>query len=158
VLVSVLLAGCNLVALDTLTPTPGRLSAGFVEPATGARVSEGAEVVFQLVGRDESRAAGGVVRLELYIDSTLVASAVPQTGVPEPVFTATMNWRAAGPGLHPALAIAYGADGTASEPAAIAVFVEPARSPGVSPPASPSRSSPDGVGSDRVFRLTQLDG
>ncbi len=116
---------CNLsAAAPTPMPTPDLPRTEILSPLNNARVIEGTEFEFDVVGRDETV---GIARLELRIDETTVHEVTPTGDEAVPVFRATMNWLAAGVGLHIVEAIAYRADGTPSDATLINIEVVPAQ-------------------------------
>jgi hypothetical protein len=119
-------AGCNLSAV---TPTPAPRDAPTIRfqlPAPDATFREGEEVEILLVAQDEG---AGVARVELLVDDLLHQQGEPVASAAVPVFTVTMNWLAQGIGLHAFSAIAFRADGTASDPAHLRILVAPSGSP-----------------------------
>lgn len=121
-LLVMLLTGCNLTQGGSATPTllPDLPQVEILEPANNRQIYEGTEFDFDIVARDEG---AGIVRIELYIDDTIINSASPVDAESVPVFRVTMNWLAEGQGLHTVEAVAYRADGTQSDPALINIEV-----------------------------------
>ncbi len=69
--------------------------------------------------------AGGIVRVELYVDEQLQQTSESSAeGLQD--YRVTMNWFAKETGWHKFAAVAYRADGTASHPHIIALEVIPA--------------------------------
>lgn len=123
--IAMLLLACNLSTTPpTPLPTPDLPRTEILAPANNARVIEGVEFEFDVVGRDETL---GIAKLELRIDDTTVHEVTPTDVAAVPVFRATMNWLAAGVGLHSVEAIAYRPDGTPSDAALINIEVVPAQ-------------------------------
>jgi hypothetical protein len=116
---------CNLSTTQpTPLPTPDLPRTEILAPANNARVVEGTEFEFDVVGRDDTL---GIAKLELRIDETTVHEVMPTEGGAVPVFRATMNWLAAGVGLHVVEAVAYRPDGTTGDAALINIEVVPAQ-------------------------------
>lgn len=88
-----------------------------------AQVHTGDEVTFLLLAEDQN--GPGVARVELMVDDHLHQEGTPEVSGAVPVFTVEMRWKANGPGLHSISAVAFRADGTASDPATIVVEVIP---------------------------------
>lgn len=124
-LLLVILAACNLSTQQpTPQPTPDLPRAEILAPLNNARVIEGTEFEFDVVGRDETV---GIARLELRIDENTVHEVSPAQSDVVPVFRATMNWLATGIGLHSVEAIAYRPDGTRGNAFLINIEVVPAQ-------------------------------
>lgn len=116
-------AGCNLMrASDAPDLTPA-LSVTFQSPENMAQFYAGDEVSLLLLAED--RGGPGVARVELLVDDQPHQEGTPEVSSAVPVFTVTMRWKANGPGFHSVTAIAYRADGTASDPATIVLEVVP---------------------------------
>lgn len=116
-------AACNLVeGTPTPYPTPDAPHIEILAPANNDRFIEGAEVVVELLARDDGP---GVARIELQADGMTIREALPVESGAVPVFTATMNWLAEGIGLHVLSAIAYRPDDRPSSPALVIVEVLP---------------------------------
>ncbi len=122
VIVGVLVGGCNLGApAITPSPTPEIPAAEFLFPDNNSRVEMGAVLTIDIVARDRAQ---GISRVELLVDDVIISEATPVDNAP-PIFRVTMNWLAEGIGLHTLKAIAYRADGTASDETIIIVEVVP---------------------------------
>jgi hypothetical protein len=121
--VLLVLLACNLASGTPPTP-PARNAPRitFQFPQNGSNIIEGTDLRVDLVAEDEG---GGVARVELLVDDLQHQEGRPVENIAVPVFTVTMNWMAQGAGLHSLTAIAYRADGTASDPAVITVQVLP---------------------------------
>jgi hypothetical protein len=119
-----LLCACNLIA-GTLTPTPppNIPTIQFQYPANDSTVVQGMDVQIQLLAQDAI--GDGVARVELLVDDQPLQEGIPLISSAVPVFTVEMNWLADGVGLHSLSAIAFRADGTASDPATIRILVVP---------------------------------
>ena len=115
------LCACNLAA-GTPTPIPPRDAPriSYQFPQNGSTVIEGTDLRVDLVAEDDK---AGVARVELLVDDLQHQEGRPIEAISVPVFAVTMNWLAQGVGLHSLTAIAYRADGTASDPAVIQVLV-----------------------------------
>lgn len=121
-LAGLLLAGCNLTAEPpTLAPTPDLPTVTFIYPENGSLVFEGVDLNVDIYARDTTR---GIARIEFFVDGEQINEGVPESGV-VPEFRVTMNWLTEGLGGHTLAAIAYRADGTASDQAIIAIDVIP---------------------------------
>lgn len=118
----VALAGCNLTAADSITPTPSDRRIEFVFPASGVIVPEGEEVLIQLLAQDPA----GVARVQLMVDDLPHLEATPVDAPTVPVFVVDMNWLASRAGLHGMTAVSYRADGSFSATRSILVEVEAA--------------------------------
>jgi hypothetical protein len=119
------LPACNLAlgGVATPMPTPDLPRVQFLAPANNQQVLEGADFDLDILAQDERL---GIAKLDLYVDGTLVNSAIPQDGIPVPAFRATMNWLAQGLGFHAIEAVAYRADGTRGDAALLTLEVIPA--------------------------------
>ena len=119
---SLLLAGCNLVNQAELTaePTVDIPTIEILEPTNNRQIVEGTEFSFDIVAQDSG---AGVSQINLYIDETLIGEAFPVEDDTVPVFRATINWLAQGQGNHFVEAIAYRLDGTESTGAKIVIEV-----------------------------------
>ena len=121
-MVILLSAACNLVLESEITPvpTPDIPQIEFLFPPNNQQVVEGLVFDVELVARDDNQ---GIAKVEFYVDEILINEASPVESSSEPIFTARMNWRAEGVGLHIFEAIAYRPDGTPSDSALISVEV-----------------------------------
>lgn len=130
-LCAVALAGCNL-STGTPTPTvpPNIPVTQFQLPANGASFVEGTEVDIQIVAQDDI--GDGITRVELFVDDQSYQQGRPVVSSAVPVFVVDMNWLARGIGMHSLSAVAYRADGAASDPATIRILVIPE---GATPPS-----------------------
>ena len=119
-----LLCACNLTA-GTLTPTPppNIPTIQFQYPTNDTTVPQGTDVQIQLLAQDAI--GDGIARVELLVDDQFHQEGVPLISRAVPVFTVEMNWLAEGVGFHSLSAIAFRADGTASDPATIRILVVP---------------------------------
>lgn len=114
------LAGCNLdTETPTPVPTPDLPQVQFLYPAEGARVVDGTDLTLDILAQDQT---AGVQRIELYVDGQLLNSDAV-LAQPESAFRAELNWFANGIGKHILSAVAYRADGTPSNEAALTVDV-----------------------------------
>ncbi|MCC6616726.1 MAG: hypothetical protein IT320_24845 [Anaerolineae bacterium] len=116
------LSACNL-STEAPTPTPERIvpTVEFLYPTNGSLVVEGTDVQIELLAQDSR--GSGVARVELYVDDQPHQDGAPVVSSAVSVFTVDMNWLAEGVGLHALSAIAYRADGTASDAATISLEV-----------------------------------
>lgn len=123
-LLVLLLAACNLSAQDaaTATPPPALPVAEFLFPPNEATVEEGAEILVDILARDEGV---GIARVEFHVDDQLINERGPDVSAAVNTFTVRMNWLAQGVGRHVFTATAYRPDGTQSDPATILVNVLP---------------------------------
>jgi hypothetical protein len=101
----------------------------FQSPPNDLTVTEGDTLNILLVAQDEG--GSGISLVELYVDDRLHQDGTPVEAPAVPVFTVEMRWEAQGVGLHALSAVAYRADGSASAPAVIRVYVQQR---GASPP------------------------
>ncbi len=116
-----LAAGCNLTYGEpTPYPTPDIPRVEFVTPQNGQAVTEGTELLIELLGHDSGV---GVSRIELRVDDLFYNESFPQVSSAVPEFAVVMNWLAQGIGYHSLTAIAYRPDGTASDPITLTVNV-----------------------------------
>ena len=115
------LAACNLARFQpTPTPTsppPEKPQAQFLSPPHNQQIAAGRIIDIDILARDSQP----VQRVELYIDEVLQQQSESDTDAA--VYRVLMNWFARGLGWHKLSAIAYRADGAASEPAIIALEV-----------------------------------
>jgi Bacterial Ig domain len=120
---ALLLTACNLSTTPP-TPTPSR-SVPVIEfeyPSNGSSVVEGSDLSVRLLARDET---SGIVRVELLADDMIIQDSEPADAQAVPIYRVDMNWLALGTGRHTLSAIAYRADGTASDVALITLEVIP---------------------------------
>lgn len=123
------LAACNLVAVGNApTPFVNPITVQFVQPANGASVREGDEVIITLVAQDataqdDGGIAAGIARVDLAVDSLPYQTGQPEVSAAVPLFTVEMNWRAVGVGRHALTATAYRTDGTSSDSVTIQLEV-----------------------------------
>lgn len=119
-----LLAGCNLSTTPELLPvvTPDLPQIEILSPSNNRQIIE--QIVFEIdvVAQDRS---SGVARIELLIDGESFNQATPEDRIMVETFRAVFNWRAPASGRYLIEAVAYRADGTASDPASITVEVLP---------------------------------
>lgn len=123
ILLLVLLAGCNLNAPDTTAtpaPTPDIPTVAFITPEAGTQAVEGFDLTVDIAARDER----GIQRIDLLLNGDIINTAEVDN-VPLPVFRVEMNWVTAGVGRHVLSAIAYRADGTASDEQFVTIEVVP---------------------------------
>jgi hypothetical protein len=126
VLVTLVLCGCNLVGQDAApTSTPEIPTVEFQFPTNNVAVVSGTDLQIQVLAQDSQ----GIARVELSVDGQPHQTAAPVDSETVPVFTVDMNWLAEGVGLHALQAVAYRADGSASNPALINVNVMAAGTP-----------------------------
>ncbi len=115
-----LLCSCNLAQEGTvLTPTPAVPVVQFQFPTNNVAVASGTDLQIQVLAQDSM----GVARVELSVDGRPHQTAAPVDSETVPVFTVDMNWLAEGAGFHSLQAVAFRADGTASDPVLINVNV-----------------------------------
>ena len=88
-------------------------------------VVSGTDLQIQLLAQDSQ----GIARIELSVDGQPHQTAAPVDSETVPVFTVDMNWLAEGIGFHSLQAVAYRADGSASDPVTINVNVTAAATP-----------------------------
>jgi hypothetical protein len=119
---SLLLAGCNLVnqAEVTAEPTLDIPTIEIRDPSNNRQIVEGTEFSFDIVAQDSG---AGISQINLYIDETLIGEAFPLEDEEVPIFRASINWLAQGQGNHFVEAIAYRLDGTESDAAEIVIEV-----------------------------------
>ena len=118
------LSACNLaspVSLETAVPTPALPQTRILFPAHNQQVAEGVVFDIEILASDP---AGGVQRVELYVDEQLQQTSESEAASPRD-YRVTMNWFAKERGWHKFAAVAYRADGTASLPHIIALEVVP---------------------------------
>lgn len=116
----VVIALLTLAACSINAPVPPDIpQVQFLFPMDGVSVTAGTDLQIGLVAQD----AEGVARIELLVDDVPHQEATPVDSPAVPLFTVDMNWLARGGGRHALTAIAYRADGTASDPAIIRVDV-----------------------------------
>ena len=119
----VVLSACNLSTPAPPTPlpsaTPAIPQAQILYPPHNQRVIEGVIFDIDILASDP---AAQIQRLELYVDEILLQSSETESGQ-EQNYRITTNWLAKGIGWHKFSAIAYRADGTASNPHIIALEV-----------------------------------
>lgn len=114
------LSACNLnSAAEASVPAPQVPQVMFNAPVNQATIFEDTLIDIDLVATDDET---GIALIELYVDGELLEDGRPDSGA-EPVYRVTMNWFAAGVGLHTLTAIAYQPNGTASPEATIVVEV-----------------------------------
>jgi hypothetical protein len=114
--------GCNLVLESEITPIPTAdiPQIEFLLPMNNQQVVEGIVFDIEVVAHDNN---SGVALIELSVDGEQIHAVRPIEKLSEPIFTARMNWRAQGVGLHSLEAVAYRPDGTQGDPAIITVEV-----------------------------------
>jgi hypothetical protein len=95
----------------------------FLLPESGAQFRDGEAVEIEVLAEDDGI---GVARIELRINDLPYRTAEPQVSAAVGVFTALLNWRASGVGLHALEAVAFRPDGAASAPALLIIEVLPA--------------------------------
>ena len=118
------LAACNLVTptpMQPPVPTPAIPHAQILFPAHNQQVVQG--IIFD-IEIHASDPAGGIQRVELYVDEQLLQTSASETADLRD-YRVTMNWFAQDIGWHKFAAIAYRADGSASHPHIIALEVVP---------------------------------
>lgn len=118
-----LIAGCNIRtnnATNTPYPTPDIPRVQFLFPSNNATMIEGTAVTIQILAED---GGAGISRVELLIDDLPHQVGQPEVSSAVPTFTVNMDWVAQGVGFHSLTAIAYRADGGASNPTIINVEV-----------------------------------
>ena len=118
------LAACNLVTptpLQSPVPTPSIPQAQILFPAHNQQVLQGIIFDIEILASDP---AGGVQRVELYVDEQLEQTSESNAeGLQD--YRVTMNWFAKETGWHKFAVVAYRADGAASHPHIIALEVIP---------------------------------
>lgn len=121
-LLTSILTACNLgtAAEVTAVPTPDIPRVEILSPPNNQPVIVDTDFDFDIVARDET---SGIARVELYVDEVLVNESMPVEDESVPVFRTTMNWRAAGLGLHIIEVISYREDGQQSDPARLTIEV-----------------------------------
>lgn len=120
---SVVLLACNLTtAQPTPAPTPDLPQVTVLEPANNRQIIEGTEFNIDVLAEDTTL---GIARVEVRVDSTVLADVSPVESEAEQRFRVQTNWRAQGVGLHVIQAIAYRPDDTPSDPMIINIEVLP---------------------------------
>lgn len=104
----------------TPIPTADIPQIEFLLPMNNQQVVEGIVFDIEVVAHDNN---SGVALIELSVDGEQIHAVRPIEKLSEPIFTARMNWRAQGVGLHSLEAVAYRPDGTQGDPAIITVEV-----------------------------------
>jgi hypothetical protein len=119
---SLLLAGCNLVnqAEITAEPTVDIPTIEIRDPSNNRQIVEGTEFSFDIVAQDSG---AGVSKIVLRIDDTQIGEAFPLEAEEVPIFRVSINWLAQGQGNHFVEAIAFRLDGTESVAATIVIEV-----------------------------------
>lgn len=120
----VVLAACNLATprpQQTPIPTPSIPQARIRFPAHNQQVVQGVIFDIEIHATDP---AGGIQRVELFVDEQLQQTSESETGSVAD-YRVTMNWFAKESGWHKFAAVAYRADGVASHPHIIALEVVP---------------------------------
>jgi len=117
------LGACNLVtpaSLSTPSPTPAP-QARILFPSHNQQVAQGIIFDIEILASDP---AGGIQRVELYVDEQLEQTSESDAADLRD-YRVTMNWFAKETGWHKFAAVAYRADGVASHPHIIALEVVP---------------------------------
>ncbi len=120
-----LLAGCNLRqgnVINTPFPTPDIPRVRFLYPDNNSTVLEGTDLQIDVLAEDPG---SGIAHVEARVDDTLLDDVKPQDSAAVPTFTVRFHWLAQGTGKHALTAIAYRADGRASDPATLVIEVLP---------------------------------
>ena len=119
------LAACNLSTPAPPTPppspTPAVPQARILYPPHNQQVVEGVIFDIEILASDP---AAQIQVVEIFVDEDLLQSSETESGA-EQLYRVTTNWLAKGIGWHKFSAIAYRADGTASNPHIIALEVIP---------------------------------
>jgi hypothetical protein len=130
---TIVVVGCSLslrgagnpIGAPNGTPTPfaagGPPTVVIASPATGATGATGQTITFDVRGSDSWPV--GVARLELFADETLVDRALTPGGANKASFGAILEWTPMAPGSYQLSAVAYRADGTASQPAVVTLLI-----------------------------------
>lgn len=146
ILICVLAAACTSAA-PFLGLLPGN-SAGtggaavvISSPTPGASLPAGAPVAVVATATDVT----GVARVDLAADGVVVDSFTSPQPTGQPTLSVELHWTPSQPGAHTLVVTAYEADGTAAQPASVAVTVfgeagpsEASASPIASPTAEPT--------------------
>lgn len=107
--------------LQSPVPTPSIPQAQILFPAHNQQVLQGIIFDIEILASDP---AGGVQRVELYVDEQLEQTSESNAeGLQD--YRVTMNWFAKETGWHKFAVVAYRADGAASHPHIIALEVIP---------------------------------
>jgi hypothetical protein len=122
VLISLLLAACNLVnqAEITAEATVDIPTIEIRDPSNNRQIVEGTEFSFDIVAQDSG---AGVSKIVLRIDEAQIGEAFPLEAEEVPIFRVSINWLAQGQGNHFVEAIAFRLDGTESDAAKIVIEV-----------------------------------
>jgi Bacterial Ig domain len=117
--------GGNPIGAPNGTPTPfaagGPPTVVIASPATGTTGATGQTITFDVRASDSYPV--GVARLELFAGETLVDRALTPGGANKASFGAILEWTPLLPGPYQISAVAYRADGTASEPAIVRLVI-----------------------------------
>jgi hypothetical protein len=111
-----LVLGCSVIAFTLLFPSLpwAQPEAGIQAPAEDARIAIGNEIVLRASAT--TGAAGDMIRLDLYLDGVLVATATSVESGGQPSLTITQPWVFDLLGSHTLSAVAYTAGGQTSPP------------------------------------------
>ncbi|MCS7070522.1 MAG: SH3 domain-containing protein [Anaerolinea sp.] len=122
VLLTLLTAGCSLtVAVET--PTPAIVGAPVVQlaaPIPDGSYLSGVTVNIQVL---VTNAGPDIARVDFAVDETIIASVENPNAAGTRAFSLTRSWTAVEPGEHTIRVTAYRGDGSASEPAEVAIRV-----------------------------------
>ncbi len=119
-LASVSALACNVSSLTSLVGIGSKPQVTIQSPVAGTQFSEGDNVSIQSVSTDP----GGIVRVELLVDGTVVRTDAPPIAQGQTSFTVIQPWKAT-LGTHTLSVRAYNASGGASDPALVTITVNP---------------------------------
>src|SRR5574341_75637 len=121
-LLGIFVASLGTLACDLSTLTGG-LGGGKPEvkiqsPSNGSQFKDGEEITIQSISTDPA----GIVRVELSVDGTTIATAVPPLPTGQTSFNLVQKWKATA-GAHTLTVRAFNASGAASDPAIVSISV-----------------------------------
>jgi uncharacterized protein YraI len=113
-----LMTGCslNFSPQNIQPPISGAPEVSIVSPLANANYLEGVNVIVQAL---VANAGADIDRVEVALDSSIVATLTDVNPDASPSFSVTHSWTAAGAGTHNASVTAFRADGTSSAPALV---------------------------------------
>jgi hypothetical protein len=156
-LLLLLTAGCSLtVAPQTVTPTiAGTPIVQMAAPIPNGSYLTGVNINIQVL---VTNAGPDIDRVDFVVDETVIASADDPNPDGTRAFSLTRAWTAAEPGLHTIRVTAYRADGSASEPAEVAIRVvdETALLPPEAAEAAPTAEPTLFIPTDAAVRLESV--
>ncbi|MDE3090037.1 MAG: hypothetical protein KGJ80_11705 [Chloroflexota bacterium] len=123
------LLACDVASLTSLSGA-SKPQVTIQSPSAGAQFQEGDDVPVQSTATDK----GGIVRVELWVDGSVVRADAPPTPQGQTSFSVIQTWKAIA-GSHTLSVRAYSASGAASDPALVTVTVTPSTAVNVSPTA-----------------------